>query len=764
MKLRRSALGALLAIAGVVSVAAISHAATSSPTPTSLPIYQFAQSSCPSGNSLTWSASALPLIPSGSTMVGGPHSASSTLGAATSYRLASGDLALYLAPSSGAATWTDLSTGSNVPSPAGDPVPFFDPSGNVDILYVDSASQLELLVPSDPTSALDERLNNFSTNGKYTAIDLSSWTGTLAQGLASISVTSDSGLVTYRTSTNAIASLGLTWQDGSATPAFSGASALITPTSLSLTSALGTFASDPVVLPGSAPAFAVVTSTGALLSVSATSSALSSWTDTNLSTTLSLPALTAQVAVANLGTVAYVAATSTTQSVELVRGTVGGSWNATNVTQDVTQNQASYAATPSSFSVTPAVNGIPLMSGPLAISVTSSPLCSTNDGVSIAGQAADWGDLFVFSGSATATQHSIMGAETWSAADVSAAGGSSAKTVGAVVATSLVNNALTVAAAAEASPPPTGLGVYEIKESDYKTAVLDGWKVIGDTGGLGTTSAPWVDTTQTYDLSVGQQIFAAHKRATWLSFWTVSGPNASYPETTASWCQSNTPTSSGESASTKAEAIVYCDHGYLAGEAVATKIDTYASSGLGLKPDWVIFDPEGYPDLHSGLYPSLTGLNSSQTAAAYAIYANYWRADLAGWSAGLTAVDNTLKPGVYAAQQEYMNYNLGSLNIAVFIALGFYAFNVTAGSPTPPSVCPLSLNAQNTQYHCYPTPITNWAPQANIRGYIAFGAQCGSSAALTAAQKLDEQVMNAQPWTGGYNTLQFNWNAYCAPK
>ena len=78
---------------------------------------------------------------------------------------------------------------------------------------------------------------------------------------------------------------------------------------------------------------------------------------------------------------------------------------------------------------------------------------------------------------------------------------------------------------------------------------------------------------------MGQSIYNSHKRVTWLSFWTVSGPLKSETQ----------------------QPSTYYNHGFAAGAWVATQIDQYRGLGVGLKPDWVIFDPEGYPDNHSGL-------------------------------------------------------------------------------------------------------------------------------------------------------------------
>ena len=89
------------------------------------------------------------------------------------------------------------------------------------------------------------------------------------------------------------------------------------------------------------------------------------------------------------------------------------------------------------------------------------------------------------------------------------------------------------------------------------------------------------------DEQVGDVIQASHLRETWLSFWTVSGPG-----TAPSGC----PKEKGP-----ITARTYYLHGYLAGRFVATQIDGYKQDGLSIKPDWVLFDPEGYPDNNSGL-------------------------------------------------------------------------------------------------------------------------------------------------------------------
>jgi hypothetical protein len=171
-------------------------------------------------------------------------------------------------------------------------------------------------------------------------------------------------------------------------------------------------------------------------------------------------------------------------------------------------------------------------------------------------------------------------------------------------------------------------------------------------------------------------------------------------------------------------ATTFYNHGYAAGAAVATQIDAYANHGLSLKPAWVILDPEGYPDLHSGLDAP------SDSAAMIGQYTTYWSAMLNGWSAGMASVDPTLKAAVYAEMSQYRDYDLANLTMPVFEAIAF---------PNPQQL-PGSTGA-------------------NVMGYIAFGASC------TPASTLQNEIATllGPPWSGAYNTLQFNANVYCAP-
>ncbi|MDE3139031.1 MAG: hypothetical protein KGL05_04215, partial [Acidobacteriota bacterium] len=256
-----------------------------------------------------------------------------------------------------------------------------------------------------------------------------------------------------------------------------------------------------------------------------------------------------------------------------------------------------------------------------------------------------------------------------------------------------------------------GVGVYAIPSQDWGRAIADGWPIISETGGLGTLKAPWVGfttaktLTESPDFLMGQALTRANKRETWLSFWTVSGPLTPATQTTAS----------------------YYSHGFLAGQWVAQQIDQYHLHGVNVKPNWVILDPEGYPDNHSAL-----DAPAGSSKATIAKYAGYWTAMLSGWAAGLTNVDPTLHPGFYASQTEYRNYSLANSPLPTFEAIAF-------GGGGPIRIA--------------------GSDGSNILGYIAFNATCTPTSTLRA----QEQTLLNPPWAGRFNTLQFNAGVYCAP-
>ncbi|MGH8995373.1 MAG: hypothetical protein ACRDYB_04970 [Acidimicrobiales bacterium] len=245
--------------------------------------------------------------------------------------------------------------------------------------------------------------------------------------------------------------------------------------------------------------------------------------------------------------------------------------------------------------------------------------------------------------------------------------------------------------------PPAGVGLYGLVAGQPTSqAIQDNWPIIGDTGALGTQSAPYTGMNLGADLTTGQDIAGSGRRVTWLSFWTVSGPVSSNPDGSACFTSD-----------------CYYQDAFGAGQYVAHTIDAYAGQGLHIKPDWVIIDPEGFPDNHSGLD---SGPGSSD--------AN-WSSYLTGWAQGLVSVDPGLHAGFYANQAEYNNFDLSTIQLPAFVAVAF---------PSPQDI------------------LTNQA--SNVAGFIAFGATCPAGP--------EEQTLVNPPWNGGYNTLQFE-GQYCGP-
>ncbi len=241
------------------------------------------------------------------------------------------------------------------------------------------------------------------------------------------------------------------------------------------------------------------------------------------------------------------------------------------------------------------------------------------------------------------------------------------------------------------------VGVYSVPSPSQ--AVADGWPIIADTGALGTSSSPYTGLYPGGDLPTGEAAASANHGVSWLSFWTVSGP--------VNMNSDGTPNSSGQLCPT---ANCFETAAYQAGQYVAQTIDGYAGQGLSLKPAFVIIDPEGYPDSHSGL-DSGPGSSTSN-----------WDAYISGWGAGLASIDPSLHAGFYADQYEYNTFGLASVGQAAFIAVAF------------------------------PGPVKN-VSGSNITGYIAWGASCPA--------KSEENVLIG--WGASLNTLQFPEGQYCAP-
>lgn len=683
-QLRRLVLISAVVLASTLLMAPWSQGATNA-TPPGLPLFQFVNSGT---GPLPWNAVSLESALNNTSMLGGPHSASDATEGALAYRTTSSHVALYTQNVSGATTWVDLSANTNVPVPGADPVPFFDPSGALDVLYVSDLGHLIVLSVNDPMTPRWHNVHRNSAWRPTIATDLSALTGvTAANGIASIQVIGQNALVAARTLSNNIETFPLTWDSGQPVPYLSAPAV-----NVSLATASSTAASDPTVLATPTPALVTTSLNGDVLLYTATGTGANPWAVQDLTTMTAGSKVTGTLATAATAASVYVTALSASGNVELF------STPTSTLAGPALRAHAVTVAPPTwtALNVTAATPGAPPLSGSIFLDATPSQL-------TIAGPAANWGDLFAFTNIAPAT--------TWSATDVSVTAGRSARTVGGVVTGFHVGTPLDLFAAGINSPPLQGVGVYAIPSSKWRQAITDGWPIISETGALGTQSAPWVGFTSTKsvasspDFLIGQSIYNSHKRVTWLSFWTLSGPMANETRKPAT----------------------YFNHGFAAGAWVATQIDQYRGLGVGLKPDWVIFDPEGYPDNHSGL--DAPGGSSPTTIA---LYASYWSAMLQGWAQGLASVDPSLNAGVYTSQSEYRNYSIAAQPLPVFMAVAF-----GGGGPIP----------------------VPGASGSNVRGFIAFSAVCSPTASL----KAEEATLLNPPWAGQFNTLQFNAGVYCHP-
>ena len=305
------------------------------------------------------------------------------------------------------------------------------------------------------------------------------------------------------------------------------------PVNVSNATSIGTISSAPVALAGPTMSFAAITTAGSVELLISSNKAFSSWSARNLSTTTGASPARGALSTSASAQSNYLVALSASGSVELftspvIIGTTSTSWSLDNVTATT--------------------SGAPPLDGAVFVQASATQLF-------IAGQASNWGDLFVLTSS--------IGSSAWTATDVSVTGGSAARSVGPGV-TGLTQGAnLVLYAAGVSSPPPQGVGVYAIPTSDWSVAIANGWPIVSETGGLGTQSAPWVGYTSAKSIAtspdylLGQSIYNSHKRVTWLSFWTVSGPLKTEPQTSAS----------------------YYSHGFAAGAWVASQIDQYRALG-----------------------------------------------------------------------------------------------------------------------------------------------------------------------------------------
>lgn len=646
-----------------------------------------------------WSSEALASDLGGHGVVGQAHATSAQGVLAIAARLDNGDLGLYESDPDGTSNFTDLTSVAGAPAPAADPQVFLDPLGQPAVLYVTTHDRLDLVILAPPRTPRSSRVLGDPTpttqpTTPFEILDLSVATHVaMTPGVPAVAVAGNQTVVFARSTKDHGVTLPLTWVTNLATPLVG------TVTDVTTATDTPTLEADPVSLSGATNVFASTTTAGHVILFHQPVSGASPWESTDLTSlsssplssgSLSLTANSAQVFLADLSNQGHLQLFSSSTTVLSQQRTTTPRVNP-RVIGHVTNPAPSWTY----VDVTSTLATIPAWSGSIFASATTTTL-------SITGAGAGVGDVYLLT--------SPIASPSWSALDVSqAAGSTSAASLGVTgIATS---TGVQLFASTTGYLFPEGVGVYAIPFADWGRAIGDGWPIVAETGSLGTFTAPWTGfpttggVTQSSDFLMGQDVAAAHHRATWLSFWTVSGPLSNAQQTPAQ----------------------YYSHGFLAGQWVAQQIVQYRLHGLAISPNWVILDPEGYPDNHSHL-----DAPAGASSATIATYATYWSAMLRGWSTGITDVDPSLHPGVYASQSEYRDYGLAESSLPVFEALAF-----GGGGPTRIA----------------------GSDGSNILGYIAFNASCTPTAILRA----QEHTLTSAPWGGLFNTLQFNSGVYCTP-
>ena len=735
-------LAALVGMACVVTPYVVSQSAVTAPA-SGLPIFRYEKTA---GGPLPWNATSLSSQMASTAMAGAPRVTPFEDLAFLTWRSVEGH-AMSMRLNSSSSQTTDLSSLTGLPAIVDDPWLSIDSFDNQHVFGTDPNGHLQLASILSTPPYLDAKLLGRRSATFTVQRDISDETGVTFASAPDYQMRNDIVRVVGRTTSNHLVLLfvDVSWR---ANPPL-----VLDVTDLAHDAGVS---GSPIWMPFGT-AVAANSPSGSLVFYQlpdgclGTTLTCSTVSTTNITSATSAPLLTSGLSATATITGVALAGLTSSGAVIVISGIPSGAswtWNDVNIT---------------------APSGAPALSGrPFIASVGSV--------VTVAATAANWSDLFAIS------NDGANGA--WKDVDVSATGGSEARTVGGGITGVTVGGSLVLYAGGVNSPAPTGTGVYAIPETKNTTAITDKWPSIGITGALGTSGPPWVATKTSLsairysqDFLVGKAIADSHVRTTWLSFWTVSGP------------------ASGEAVDPPS----YYQHGFVAGKAVATQIGTYRSLGLGLKPDWVIIDPEGYPDYHS----CLDGTNS---LAPWCPPWNpkLWAAYATGWAAGLEAVDPTLHAGIYASQNEYKNGGLSSLSMPVFVAVAFKWFSTSATAAIPagatsvqvassaglyanqkfyirdpagPEFLQIAANYNGTSLT---VPLTTPTKKAhnrsvvvngitpplrlsttvgnNIIGYTAFGS---SNACLAVPWQI--QLFNQPPWSGLYNTLQFDGGIYCRP-
>ena len=185
----------------------------------------------------------------------------------------------------------------------------------------------------------------------------------------------------------------------------------------------------------------------------------------------------------------------------------------------------------------------------------------------------------------------------------------------------------------------------------------------------------------------------------------------------------------------------YYQASLLAGRAVGTILASYPKQGLNLQPNFVIYDPEGYPDNHSGLDGPPGAVSSAK-----------WASALSGWADGLHQLNPGTHVGVYMDQAEYLTYNIAKLALPAFLAVAWGVHYTVSQQGT------LTITAP-------PTPPKKIVSGPNIAGIISFNDFCPSEWGRAGDYANQVSMFSKAPWNGTYNTLQFILpTQYCGPR
>ncbi len=689
MRLRRTTLVANVVIIGATLPAVALP--TAAPIGTAAPVYEYVNA-----GPTTWSTQPISDLFGGHRLLGAVRAVSGDGEFALAARIDNGDLGLYVRNANGTTSYRDVTSLTGAPAAATDPNIFLDPWGNVGLIYVSARDRLVMISTATARSPRRAHVTTRAGAFGFNVTNLTIATRVpMSPSVPAISVSGTSALVVDRSTKGGAVTIPLHWLQESIPPLIGNA------TNVSAATGTGPLLNDPVTFPSTTTAFAATTTNGQVEFFAQNASG--AWSASDLTSLVNGPTSVGPLAAASNGIDLYLASLSGIGHVQLFSvATANAAALVANATAHAvahTRPQAGKVAkvSPSwSYSdVTKLIVGSPAWEGQIFLSATATR-------VDVAGRAANWGDLYDYTG--------LVAKSTWTSSDVSLDASATNSVAGGVTGV-LDGSTLRLFAASAGAISQGGVGVYAIPTPYWTRAIADGWPIISETGGLGTLSAPWVgfttakSLTESPDFLMGQTLQRANKRETWLSFWTVSGPLTPATQTTSS----------------------YYSHGFLAGQWVAQQIDQYRLHGVNVKPNWVILDPEGFPDNHSAL-----DAPAGATPATIAKHSGYWTAMLNGWASGLTNVDPTLHPGFYASQTEYRNYDLANSPLPAFEAIAF-----GGGGP-------VRIAGSNG---------------SNILGYIAFNATCTPTSALRA----QEQTLLNPPWAGRFNTLQFNAGVYCAP-